>query len=147
MYVLETVQLLYEKRKFLLHKTGIQKLCILLPFILFVQDPGRDGSHMQRHHQLGHSQYCCGGLMQFCHFQRRCADLPLEGQLRSRAPAMDHCSGARQGKGCPNAGWIWWEGKQICWKMQETEYEKTSKSLNSLYSSAYVRQKCVYYSV
>lgn len=43
------------------------------------QDPGRDGPHLPRHYQLGHSQYCCWRLVQFRYFQRRGADLPLEG--------------------------------------------------------------------
>lgn len=81
------------------------------------QDPGRDGPHLPRHYQLGHSQYYCWRLVQFRYFQRRCADLPLEGKLGSGAPEMDYCARAGQGKGRPHAGGIRWEA----WKMQETE--------------------------
>lgn len=98
-------------------------------FILSFQDPGRDGSHMPRHHQLGHSQHCCGGLVQFCHFQRRSTDLPPEGQLRSGTPALDHCSGARQGKGRPHAGRVRWEGGNV------------ERRLDTC--SGYARNKCV----
>lgn len=94
---------------------GRMSCCLAFLFSLFVllwQVQGRNETHLPWYHQPRHSQHHCGRLLQLYHFQWRCSDLPLEGQLRSRAAALGDSPGTGQGQGCEDAGRVRYGAKE-----------------------------------